>query len=375
MVALSRARASFVALVALAVFALAALAAYERGLVGKKSASAAEKKWAPPATSAELQRWYKALADDQRPYQEWIDAAELITRPRDEHHEFDERGIDNVWSLREKGAPPAPALGEPLRQRKPSVRNLIELRVTSMYASQDNFEQRATKSLAKFLARWDAPAALPMLQRLARELPQKFAAEKPAWRRYWATLAFEFADEREKLGDRAALGEVSHWVETLSPAAAGAEGVYSELEARRARPEIVAMSRRWFEAKRGDEFVVSDVIELQGAVSRYTLVLPGFREYVLARLDDQSDHGAIEVQTDGVTWRRSGDAQSGFELPAEVKPPKDGKFAMRLCDQYAIDLARIEGAPKFEPWRSARERDAQIAALRIWLVSQPLRDR
>lgn len=371
MAGLSRGRAWLVALL-LGLTALGGLVVVkQRGL--SEGRAAAEEKWVPPASSADLERWYETLADDGRGYQEWLDAAELITRPRDEVHEVDERGIESVYHKRKKGDPPAPALGEPLRQRTPAVSDLLEQRITSLYSSSNGSHQRSAIFVARLLARWDARAALPVLQTLTRDLPQKFAADKPGDRRYWVTLAFEFADEREKLGDLAAYGEVSRWIETLSPAAAGAEGVCWELNARRKRPEVLALSRRWFEAKRGELSVLADVSELGGMVSEYTLVLPGLREYVLARLDDQSAHGAIEIEAEGMIWRRSGDMRTSYELPAGARPPKGG-FTLRVCDQYAIDLSRIEGAPKFEAWGSASERDAQIKTLRGWVETQPLRD-
>ncbi len=366
MVRLKRGRVLLVVLVvALAGVGVAA----QRGVFARKNPEA---KWDAPATSAELERWYKALADDHRPYGEWIVAAELITRPRDEHHEFDERGTDNVWSVREKGAAPAPALGEPLRERQPRVSDLIQRRIAWMYATTDSQTQRGALSFAKLLVRWDAAAARTTMQKLARELPQKYAAERADYRRYWGSAALELAEAREHLGDRQAFSEAARWVASLSfVEQADTMGYLAE---HRRRPEVAELCAKWFDPTRRDLPILSDEFSLQGMVTDYTLVLPSLREYVLGQLGDRNAHGAIEIEEGGSVVRKSNWSRS-YDLPPEVAAGKQRAFPLRVCDQYAIDLSSIQGAPKFEAWRSESERDAQIEALAVWVRAQPLRDR
>lgn len=103
------------------------------------------------------------------------------------------------------------------------------------------------------------------------------------------------------------------------------------------------------------------------------LKLPEFRAAILRALDDKTAIGASWIDDRGNGWMevggKSAPAQGVRPDPKDRKPKAGERRPLRLADVVAHALARLEGAPKFQPFWTVGEKDAAIARMRSFLQS------
>jgi hypothetical protein len=106
-----------------------------------------------------------------------------------------------------------------------------------------------------------------------------------------------------------------------------------------------------------------NVIEL--AHTALVRVAP-FRAALLRGLGDRRVVGTFR-RTDQRSYEivsANGTSGGGFDPDVTPRPPRQGvRMPLRMCDLWAIDLARAHDAPAYQPYWPLPLRDAAIAAL------------
>jgi hypothetical protein len=103
------------------------------------------------------------------------------------------------------------------------------------------------------------------------------------------------------------------------------------------------------------------------------LKLPEVREAVLKALEDKRTIGTAWIDERGQGFveanGQEGPSQGTRPDPEDPKPKAGEKRPLRAADPVAHALARLRGAPKFQPYWTPAEKDAAIIELRKFLLA------
>ncbi|WP_148595780.1 hypothetical protein [Aquisphaera giovannonii] len=324
-----------------------------------------------------VERYYRLLADDAAA-DRWQEAASGLVAPAP-----DASGRPRYSP---PGRTPSPPLGESIRGRRdPGVTALMTRRAEELARrANDGQGLLGACGLAATLARWDAPAAIPVLHAMMHRARLQFARDAEANSSSREELARFLARStltRVRAGDRAALDEYAAWIRTTTPASledARLEA-FEPMWAEPDHPAIAAAARALFADPKSPWLPLTgpgrDVGPFwRGGLENSPLVrVSAFRGAVLAGLADLAEAGVVRRTTD----------QPG-SLSVEVKGGQPGSFSMatmadldelpigrerpvRACDWLAWRLAMLDGTPRFELYWEQPRRDATIAAIAAFL--------
>lgn len=340
-------------------------------------AAAYRKYWETNRAVPLVERYYRTLADDAAA-DRWLGAANGLTAPAP-----DASGRPRYHF---PGQPPLPALGESLRARRdPSITALMIGRVEELARrADDDREFLQACEMAATLAKWDTPAALPVLHEMTDRARKLFGRESPTdnWsRQALARSIVQFTLIRSRAGDRPALDEYASWVRSTTPEALPDTRleVFEPMWTEPGHPAIADAARALFADPDSPWLPLTRLGRDLGPFGRGTLEtsplirVPAFRGAVLAGLADKTEAGTLKRQADhpdmlsfevqgvqsgsfGVGWMADLD-----ELPVGHERP------VRSCDWLAWRLAALDGTPRFELIWAEPRRDAAIADLAAFL--------
>ncbi len=340
-------------------------------------ANAMRRFWEKTRSVPLIERWYQTLRDDSAGPARWREAAEGIVQP-------------DV----EPGAPlPAPRTrpmkGEPLRlARDPSVTALLlrrarQIEETSNPLARPDLDFSQACHMGSLLAAWDPRASLPLLKNLMSgcrsRSDQWLAQDNPqnADRNLASSLS-AFTEIRVQAGDIEALDEYAAWVRTTTPTMLE----YVTLDALRpllAHPDhpALAAAAHWLFNDPKSPWVPL-LPEARKQQTHYSenlfasplMVVPGFREGVLAGLANKSLLGTLRKDSNGSIERKIANlptlkySSSDLDLENVVVGLE---YPFRYCDELASKLSSLEGCPQFNLlWPDAR-RDEGVAACRAYV--------
>ena len=325
------------------------------------------------------ERWYRTLLDDKAGPERWLEAAGgIVSAEVKEGEPFPKPGT-------------RPMKGEALRAgRDPSVTALMIRRVadldrTSNPMSFPDFAFGRACGMALDLVAWDEKAALPTLRALMKECRERSDAwvgqderQRPHFDQSLSSSIAEFAEIRDRLGDAGALDEYAAWLRTTSPKMLefGRDAALGPLLAHRDHPSIASAARWLFNDPKSpwvplvSEARNRDANPFQNILASSLVVLPAFREALLAGLADRGrlgtvrlgEKGTLHYSYDGGQQINSGSSNLELDgIPTGVEIP------FRDCDYVAWTLSSLEGAPRCEPYWPEPRRDEAVDACAAYL--------
>ena len=333
--------------------------------------------WEKTRSISLIERWYRTLLDDAAGPARWLEAAAGIVRP----------DVTDGTLFPEPGT--RPMKGEPLRVgRDPSVTTLMLRRAREMEQLADPPTSPsqgfgAACQMGSILATWDDRASLPLLEDLMKECRARsdrwLEQENPqsADQGLASSLA-EFTEVRVRLGDLQALDEYASWLRTTTPRMLeyGTFQALRPLLTHRAHPALTSAAQWLFNDPKSPW--VPLLPEAQGRLSQSfqnlfassLIVLPSFREGVLAGLADKSPLGTLQRGTDGSVERKIKDVpttkhgSNNLELEGV---PVGVEYPFRRCDLLASQLAGLEGCPQISLFWPEARRDEAVASCVFYL--------
>lgn len=339
---------------------------------GQPSAKMIREYWAANKGKSPTDRWFQTLQDDHAGWRRWEEAATRL---------FDAQGVrrSGGWVEVRKGPPKA----EALRGRThPSLSELLDKRARAIaFKNDENLPPRmmlpTSLRLAIFYKEWDPKGSLPLLRDLTKATATAMEAE--------------YSDQEQLLQQvvpaivaRHEAGDASAWADYV-----GIMERVRQLPSFRSeflRPVVLyADDDRIRPVRRmlttpGSTFDVVGRLVRDPRVAGYdpllispVLKLPEVRQAVLKALDDKrvigtawiDARGQGQVEADG----QVGPSQGVRSEPKDPKPKVDEKRPLRAADPVAHALARLRGAPKFQPYWTPAEKDAAIGELRKFLMA------
>jgi hypothetical protein len=327
------------------------------------------------------ERWYATLADDSATDNEWLQAAELITRPADvEVTPSSMFGGGWVMTPARKPGQKIALRGEALRSKSaPNVGDLLAQRLKALCGGQDDSYSRRLRSaqtLAEALIAWDGKAHLDDLRQYTEALIARYGAQKQG-REYLGELIASICGKRMDLDDERAYAEYIQWIQGTDPQemSFGVRTIFDPIWRHAGRPDMTALAEKLFNGegspwnplfrtdKRG-----SGNYQMNDLLTTPLVSLPAIRKQLLRQLEDQGRAGTVKV-TSGGGLSISGDGgwQTGTSLKEVEDPlaPEAGKsLEFRVCDYVAWQLVRIDGFPRFELYWPQAKRDETIKQVR-----------
>jgi hypothetical protein len=271
-----------------------------------------------------------------------------------------------------------PLRGEPLRAKSnrqvitAMVRRVDQLSDMGTPGSERMFNLHKACVMALHLADWDAPAALPTLQRQIERCRTLF--EKPdtgSTTQILGSYIARMTIARVRGGDDKALLEYSQWLRTVSPSDVGSyfkdimeplwrnphnlhvNTITDWLFNNPASPWMPLLVKRT-----GSVYWVSDLL-------RTPLVsVAAFRTHLLRELANTAEAGTAKTDAEGrVSIAINAGWSAQYNPSSDVPQPAPGsEIEFRVCDVYANQLSRLEGTPPCELWWPREKRDAAVAA-------------
>lgn len=311
------------------------------------------------------ERWYKVLDDDRAKPEEWLDAADKITRPRN----VMVRPSSTVFTTTVTSPNGQPGLrGDPLRAHKtPSVTELLEKRLRDA-----RLDVRAACSLARMLGRWDIAAGKPQL---AKQLARA-AADSKGTLAQGHCIAGLTAD-LVAAGELSALDAYAAWLGAVVPPDDYLDYlVFQPMWQHPTRPSIVKAAEALF--RDGSPWVPL-VATVRGSGRDRTDLLrnelirvAGFGAHVGKALADSRTVGTLTMREGGgfgIEMVSGGSMSTSTTDPAP--PPPGTTQTVRVSDSYAWNLAsHHDAAPRFQPFWPLAQRDAALAQMRTWVAAQ-----
>jgi hypothetical protein len=328
------------------------------------------------------ERWFRVLADDASPPEQWLEAARNLTQPSNVTVVRGSMAFGGSVTTGPAAGPPG-LRGELLRARRgPSVTELMARRIDVLAGrtkgSGDDPPATAACEMAALLGAWDARGGLAAITRQAqRALASSAAAagDRSHGRGLAARCVAALTTIRIQAGDGAALGEYAKWIvgfkpedldwypeETLAPlwqnaGRPAAERAGEALFGDRRSPWANLLARNWPYRLLGTPLVR----------------LGAFRRLVLAGLRDHDRAGTLEVREGGqyqASFEQGAGYGSGVD-PKDPHPPAPGtRHDLRVADYLAVHL-RQAGVPPYQPYWPLAERDKAIDAIATYLKALP----
>lgn len=345
----------------------------------KKLAAAMRAFWEKNRAVSLVERWYRDLRDDRAGADRWKEAIGGLTSVTETTWVS---GFGQVIVTRpSKPGEKPPMKGESLRSRRdPSVTELIGRRIAEMTqgrpSTYPDYGLISACGLAVSFARWDEAAALPTVKTLMDACREK-SLEKghnQSDNGYGRKIA-ELALLRDRAGDRSALDDYASWVKQIVPKSVEHSSTDSlkPLWIYPDHPSIAAAAKAMFTDPKSPWLPLVSreqsrhYFTFEDPIASPLIVLPWFREAVLAALADRTKVGTVSPSEGGdMPYRMDWGVSSSFGgSPGRVIAPEDrpkAEVMIRACDWAAWKLSVLDGAPECQPYWPEAKRDAAVAA-------------
>ena len=318
-------------------------------------------------------RWFRVLADDTLPPEQWAEAAGHIVQP--DNVSFSGGGAKVLtvsWSA--GGMRPGEhhsLAGQSLRARTaPSVTDLLLKRAEARTPQGD-------PAFALALAAWDGAAHLADLRRLTKQLQDQIAARLNIRTEFLVDSAVSLYLSRLSLHDPTAAPDYADWLRTVTPRQTDTQycrlfepawnsadlAVADAVRAMFNRPDSpwVLLRDHRPNPQLGTSFNLNELIDTP------LLSQPGFQEFLRHSLAETDTFGTVRTRPDGDqdTQMKAGSTPQTDEWTGDpLAPPPNSVRPFRLCDLIALDVSQVDGAPRCELyWPLAQRNEAVRACL------------
>lgn len=331
-----------------------------------------------------VERWYRALRDDNAGRPRWVEAASGIVQPAGPNAPLGIR-----LGIRRPGQPlPAALMGEALRDgRDPSVSELLARRCREI-AGPDGPTRLVPDgdlicacSLAEGFTRWDEAGSVATLETLMARCRKR--SLDPEWEAHsgsYAPYIAGFALVRARAGDRTGLDEYASWVRTMNPVRIehSWREVLEPLWTYPEHPALIEATEAMFLAP-GSRWLPLVPINDRGDRGQYVsqqltsplVGVPAYRQALIKALGDRTKVGTAARKPGALVEYVALSGLSETEIEARIPDADDrpGNTQMiRACDYVAWKLSALDGAPECRlTWRESR-RDEAVAACADYLA-------
>ena len=328
--------------------------------------------WKANAGKSLPDRWFDTLADDAAGWRRWEDAAQRL---------FDGRNVQRqgTWTT----VPPdeGPINAEGVRARRdPSLSDLLARRALDVVDRNNDglggpLMYTTGIRLGLDLAQWDPPRAIPVLRDLTRRSIEALANQR-MMDDYAGTFVVPAIEARAKAGDATAWRDYADLLRAVRHFPSFDSKLLRPMVEHRDVPEVREATKLLFQP--GSIYNSLERYRTEPGLAGYDpivvsplLELPEFRAAVLRALDDRATIGASWIDDRGNGWMEVGGKPSASQGvrpdPKDPKPKAGERRPLRSADVVAHALARLEGAPKFQPFWTVREKDAAISRMGAFL--------
>lgn len=312
-------------------------------------------------------RWYAILSDDAA-RNRWQEAAANIVQPANIAR------FPGGLSV-EKPAPtnaPVALRGESLRQKSgPSVTELLARHALEVPTNNVGaYDLASGCQMAEYLARWDAPAALPVAKVLSKRAStvMKYSGQP------LGNFATQLALVRAQAGDPAAFDDYAEWIVTTSP------GQFEQpnlecLEPLRKFPAnavLQAVAEKLFSPDNPGWGSLPWKSNFgRGTIETDLVAMPAYRGLLCRELEKTNVCGTMTLERPGyVNYTVTNLNQSGgfsLTLPPDSAATNGVTAQIRWCDWIAVALANGKCVAPFDPFALAADRDLAIQRAKIQL--------
>lgn len=315
---------------------------------------------------APMERWFRILADDGSPREQWLAAAHGLTRP-------------DAWTFGDGVAHrlvrPRKVTAALRRRSDPSLTALLVRRIDDLAAQPGDAASRtspfaAACGLAQDLAAWDATGGLAGLTRQWRRARDLMASERPPYEAPGCLAALTTARIRGK--DRGALAEYSDWLaaQPADKVAHWAKDLVEPLWQHAGRPEAERAAERMFGEPTASWAARVGQHSFDQMLAVPMVRLRAFRALVLRILADRRPIGTVQIRDGGsLVYTVDGGVQgSSSRYPADPQmPPAGTRLTLRLCDYVAWQLAAHHELKPFELFWPEAERERALVEVAAWV--------
>lgn len=344
------------------------------GSDGRPSIEAIRKFFAENKGKSPTDLWFDTLADDHAGWRRWTEAVDRL---------FDPVGAQRNGFWIRDGKPGGPIKAEALRSRtNPSLSDLLDKRAREItFQNDEQLPPRmmlmTTLPIAVRLQRWDAPRSLPLLKDLTKAALTEMSSGH--------------TDDEQMLTQvvpaliaRHDAGDLTAWADYTA--------ILSKVErtpffdSKYLRPIVEHPKDPGLKAARkllttpGSKFDAVDRLiaeppqaGIDNILVSPALKLPEVWSAALKALSDKRVIGTAWVDERGNGWMeakgKAGPAQGTRPDPKDPLPKAGEKRPLRAADVIAHAMARMRGAPKFQPFWPPAQKDAAIAKLRAFLMA------
>ncbi len=312
------------------------------------------------------ERWLQVLADDRATPEQWLDAADKITRPRNVRV----RPSSTVFTTTVTSPGAQGGLrGDPLRShRNPTVTEAIERRWRD-----PRIDVRGACALADMLARWDPAAGKPVM---AKQLDRAIRA---GGGHEHARCIAVLAGRLGSAGDLAAIDRYAGWIAGMAPPEYLDTGVFEPMWQHARRPAVARAAEALF--RDGSAWVPLIAVapgshrDRDDLLHTQLLGVAAFNRHVLAGLSDARRAGTLTMGDDrgySIALASGGSLSTSAQDDAAPPPPPEGTtHDVRVADWYAWKLAGAHAqAPRFQPYWPRADRDDALERMRAWVRAQ-----
>ena len=332
--------------------------------------------WAKNREISPNERWYRLLRDDAAGRDRWMEAAASSIYPSD----WPGPAITSGHHVRTMPQG-SPMKGEELRSRRePSVSELMVRRVRQIaragnFLAHDNIELYRACELAVLLNRWDEAAALPIIRTLMNLCREDMQAKRDAGTQLDQSMAGYvawFAVVRARAGRLEALDEYADWIRTcrLKELERQSLDCFEPMWTYPDHPAIRDAARWLFNDPESPWLPLlrtpggQTTFFYDGNILSSPMVrVAGFRDGQIAAMTDRSVIGTVGRGANGAIVCRlnAGGQEGSLPLRADLEGLEAGvKSTYRVCDDVALKVSAVEGAPRIELYWSEERRDRAI---------------
>jgi hypothetical protein len=348
-----------------------------RGAAGRREVAASVRAYWTKWKGIPLEeRWYRVLADDASPPEQWIEAARNLTTPTN----VTVHPGSMVTVLTTAGPTSgSPALrGDALRSRRhPSVTELLSRRVDDLGHGPLLTDRPALScTLAQLLGEWDAAGGAAALARQVKRVLEALPSRPPGSSLAGSTGARCIADvtlARLRGTDRGALDEYARWIRAAKPEDVSwyTTEVFAPMWQNAGHPAVEQAATALFGDPRSPWY------DLLNGSSAPLLEVPmgrlrAYRARLLEALGNRASVGTVKVRArDQVTYAGAGSqTMTGIDRSDPHAPPAGTEHPFRACDYVAWKISSQQGAPVFRPYWPEAVRDDALQVVVTYVKAQ-----
>jgi hypothetical protein len=300
------------------------------------------------------------LADPNLTCQSWFEAAERIVAPAGQKPpDARQRYFHDRSQPAENGGPMA---GEALRKKQsPSVSELLAKRCDD--SANQGADWQLSADLTLCLVRWDPKAAIPVLDRRIAEWRAGFGDHIYS---YSIEPFIALVEAALLSGNDKAAQEYAAWLKSTPPDRFDffEQSIFMPLCRHPDNPKLVELARWLFLADDSpwNPNQKSKPIKSAEMICSPLVGVPAFRELLKRELANVKEIGEFEfLPTDVSIELRNAGWGISMDYAADVETSKvKGKQPLRARDFYALEISRLEGAPRYELyWPEERRKEVR----------------